>query len=178
MNSIIPDDAQLVARVWDCDSDAFAELAVRYQRPLFHLIRGLVANPEDAEDCAQEALLRTYRSMIERKTPDDPCKFWPFLRRIACNAVMDVFRRRDSYHARKAEFSSTVFVPNDPTGDMEIREMIEKLPKNERTVIWMYYLEGYGVDEIAEILGYKQPWVSKRKKRGETLLRKIWRRSE
>jgi RNA polymerase sigma-70 factor (ECF subfamily) len=175
MNGMILDDAQLVTRVWDRDSDAFAELAGKYQRALFHLIRGLISNPEDAEDCAQEALLRTYRSMVERKTPDDPRKFWPFLRQIACNVVMDVFRRRDGIHTRTAELSRMLFAINDPIGDMELREIVEKLPRNERTVIWMYYLEGYGVDEIAKILGYRQPWVSKKKKRGETLLRKLWR---
>ena len=175
---MILDDARLVVKVWDRDSDAFAELAARYERALFLLIRGLISNPEDAEDCAQEALLRTYRSMLERRTPDDPRKFWPFLRQIACNVVMDVFRRRDGIHVRTAELSKTLFVTHDPVGDMELREMVEKLPKNERAVIWMYYLEGYGVDEIAEILGYKQPWVSKKKRRGETLLRKMWGRLE
>ena len=175
MSDMMLDDAQLVARVWDSDSDAFAELAVRYQKPLFHLVRGLLNSPEDAEDCAQEALLRTYRSMKERRTPDDPCKFWPFLRRIACNVAMDVFRRGGGIRVRMEELSERLVTHNDPIGDIELREIVEKLPKSERTVIWMYYLEGYGVEEIAEILGYRQPWVSKKKKRGETLLRKMWR---
>lgn len=168
----ITDDAQLVMQVWNCDSDAFGELATKYQRPLFHLIYGLISNTEDAEDSAQEALLRTYRAMKERKAPDDPAKFWPFLRQVARNIVMDLYRYRRMHNERMEELVEQLTIPDDPIGDMELQELVGKLPRNERTVILMYYIKGYSVDEIAEILGYKQPWVSKKKRRGEELLRK------
>ena len=178
MDSITYTDAQLVMRVWDCDNDAFEELAVRYQKSLFYLIRGLVSNPEDAEDCAQEALFKVYTAMKERRKPDEPDKFWPYLKQIARNVVVDIFRLRERTSSRMDELSQAVAVLDHSFDDIELQQMIDKLPRHERTVIWMYYFEGYGVDEIAERLRYRQPWVSKRKKRGETLLREMWRRSK
>jgi len=178
MDSMTYTDAQLVMRVWDCANDAFEELAVRYREALFYLIRGLVSNPEDAEDCAQEALVKVYMAMRVRRKPDDPDKFWPYLKQIARNVAVDIFRLRDRVGSRIDELTQTVAVTDHSFRDVALRQMVDKLSENERAVISMYYFEGCSVDEIAGILGHKQPWVSKRKKRGETMLREMWRRSK
>lgn len=165
-------DAQLVVQVWKNNSDAFGELAIKYQKPLFKVIGGLINDYEDIQDCAQDALVKTYIAMRDRKVPDDPSKFWSFLKQVARNTVIDLYRRRGMHRERMEELAETLVSIDDPIRNMELQETIDILPKNERTVIQMYYIEGYGVDEIAEKLNYKQPWVSKRKKRGEKLLGK------
>jgi len=114
-------------------------------------------------------------AMKNGKKPDEPAKFWPYLASIARNVVTDVFRYRERTRERMNELAERLrlALSSDPIGEMELREIIDKLRKEEAKVIRMYYIEGYGVDEIAEKLGHKQPWVSKKKTRGEKLLKDL-----
>ena len=59
------------------------------------------------------------------------------------------------------------------TGDSELFELIHKLGKNNRIVMYLYYYEGYSVGETAGILGINENAVSSRLKRGRQQLKKL-----
>ena len=174
-------DEQLVRLVWNRNVDAFGVLAIRYQNKLYPVALALLRNPEDAEECSQEALLRAYQAMTERQNPKDPAKFWGYIRSIAYNIAMDRHRERK----RAAELGERLNLGRGDDSNynyddglyMEVSEMVDRLPKKERRVIMLYYFEGHSVDKIAEIEGFGQSWVSKRKRRGEELLRKMIKRT-
>ena len=56
-------DAQLVARALAGSQDAFRELVLRFERPVYSLIARMVQDPATAEDLAQEAFVKAYRSL-------------------------------------------------------------------------------------------------------------------
>jgi RNA polymerase sigma-70 factor (ECF subfamily) len=51
-------DAALLARYRAGDQEAFGELVVRYQRPLYNAALWIVRNTEDARDVTQEVFLK------------------------------------------------------------------------------------------------------------------------
>ncbi|MBD3183416.1 sigma-70 family RNA polymerase sigma factor [Candidatus Poribacteria bacterium] len=183
MDANIHNDAELVMRVWQGNTEAFDMLFKKYQRNLHYLVRGWVSNLQDAEDCCQEALIKVYAAMRDRKEPRQPENFWPYLKTIAYNTSMDLHRSHGKFPIILELTEKLKIADNsNPIDETEMQEivenMIDKLPKKEALVIRMYYLEGKGVDEISEILNFGQPWVSKRKKRGEKLLKKLFKNSE
>ncbi|MFC1716393.1 RNA polymerase sigma factor [Candidatus Poribacteria bacterium] len=174
-------DEQLVKLVWNRNADAFGVLALRYQKGLYQFALTRTQNPDDAQDCSQEALLRAYQAMTEKQNPREPAKFWGYIRSIAYNVAMDRHRERK----RAAELGERMNLGRGDDSDygyddglyMEMSEMVDRLPRKERRVIMLYYFEGHSVDKIAEIEGFGQPWVSKKKRRGEELLRKMIKRT-
>lgn len=60
-----------------------------------------------------------------------------------------------------------------PPRDAELLDLLNMLGRNDRTVLYMYYYEGYTQPEIASLLGISERAVSSRIRRGRNKLRKI-----
>src|SRR5437868_9292366 len=82
-------DRDLVARARQGDSEAFTQLIMQYQVPLFNMALRMVGEREDAADIVQEAFVRAWEKI--RTLRDAPFKSWLF--QIAANLCYDHFRR-------------------------------------------------------------------------------------
>ena len=83
-------DHALLARYRNGDRDAFAELVVRYQRPIYNAAFWVLRSVDDANDIAQEVFLK----VAERLDEYDPqYKFFSWIYRIAINESIDLLRR-------------------------------------------------------------------------------------
>ncbi|MGH8672970.1 MAG: RNA polymerase sigma factor, partial [Burkholderiales bacterium] len=72
------------------DQGAFAELVVRYQRPIYHVAFRVLGNVEDAREITQGVFLK----VAERLDEYDPrYKFFSWVCRITINASLNVLRR-------------------------------------------------------------------------------------
>ena len=88
-----PDDPDLVGRARRGDREAFTQLVMQYQVPLYNMALRMVGTPDDAADVAQEAFLRAWEKIRTlRKAP-----FKPWLFQIAVNLCYDHFRRGRRY---------------------------------------------------------------------------------
>ena len=85
------DDRDLVARVRAGDFGAASTLLSRHQDAAFTVALRLMGQRADAEDIAQEALVRAYTRIAELS---DPASFEAWLRRIAVNLSLNALRRR------------------------------------------------------------------------------------
>src|SRR5580698_8631592 len=84
-------DIRLMLRVRDDDDAAFAELVERFQHRLVAVMHHLIGNADEAEDLAQEAFLRVYRT---RKKYTPKAKFTTWLFTIANNLALNALRDR------------------------------------------------------------------------------------
>src|SRR5580698_2801070 len=84
-------DIRLMLRVRDDDDAAFAELVERFQHRLVAVMHHLIGNADEAEDLAQEAFLRVYKS---RKKYTPKAKFATWLFTIANNLALNSIRNR------------------------------------------------------------------------------------
>ena len=69
-------------------------------------------------------------------------------------------------------------IPAQNEGEGELLELLDALPEKYRSVLHLYYYEGYATDEIAAILGRRAATVRSQLSRGRALLRDAWKGAE
>src|SRR5437879_11662821 len=89
----LPDEAALAGLARQGDREAFTQLVMHYQVPLYNMALRMIGRPEDAADVAQEAFLRAWEKI--RTLRNAPFKPWLF--QIAVNLCYDHFRRGRRY---------------------------------------------------------------------------------
>ena len=100
----------------------------------------------EAEDVVQDAYLAG-RSRYARLR--DPDAFDAWMIRIAINRCMDRHRRG----SRVFPLTATHEGRSASSGDPGLRELIERLPGRERTILVLHYGHGYRLQEIGQLLG-------------------------
>jgi RNA polymerase sigma-70 factor (ECF subfamily) len=148
-------DETLMARIGRGDEAAFRLLSRRHLRSVVALARHITGNAADAEDVAQDAMLRIW-THAPRWQPLASFKTW--LTRIVVNLCLDRKRRR-------------VLLPMEAAGepadhapdarermesaetDRHVAAAIDELPERQRAAIVLTYREGLGNAEVADILG-------------------------
>src|SRR4051812_20544741 len=165
ISAVVTDERALVAAAKAGDERAFAELVEPYRRALeVHCYR-MLGSLHDAEDVAQETLLKAWRS-LERFERRASVSTW--LYRIATNACLDEIERRprraepaiEPYpDERVAEAALTAPVA-DPAARYALREgmelamltAIQRLPGRQRAVLILRDVLGWTGPEVAELL--------------------------
>jgi RNA polymerase sigma-70 factor, ECF subfamily len=162
-------DAELVASALKGSQDAYRELVTRFERPVYSLIARMVQDPATAEDLAQEAFVKAYRSL---RSYDPSRKLSSWLFKIAHNTTIDHLRRNaletvpleappDQEEGRGglAAVLADGSVEN-PAAAAERRDMarsleraIARLRPEYREAVVLFYIEGASYQEICEVTG-------------------------
>lgn len=156
------DQRLLLAAAQAGDERAFRRLVEPYRHALeVHCYR-MLGSAQDAEDLAQETLLRAWRA-LERFEPRVQFQTW--LYRIATNACLDELERRprrpepvDPFPARPSD--ETASPTYDPAARYALREgmelallrAIQELPGRQRVVLIFRDVLGWTASEVAELL--------------------------
>ena len=143
-------------------------LAETYRDRLFAAAFQVCGNAADAEDAAQEALLRYH---ISEKQFESEQHIRAWLLRVAINCAKNVSRsffRRNTVPLEDY-MDSLEF---DSGESREIFREVMNLPETYRLVIHLYYYEDYSVAEIGRFLGLTESDVKVRLSRGRQLLKK------
>ena len=143
-------------------------LAETYRDRLFAAAFQVCGNAADAEDAAQEALLRYH---ISEKQFESEQHIRAWLLRVAITCAKNVSRSFFRRHTAPLEdyMDSLEF---DSGESREIFREVMNLPETYRLVIHLYYYEDYTVAEIGRILGLTESNVKVRLSRGRQLLKK------
>jgi RNA polymerase sigma-70 factor (ECF subfamily) len=164
-------DWDLVLKCQSGEMDAFEELVSRYHQKVYLVILGLLRNPDDAMEVAQETFFRAYRKI---KSFQGGSSFYTWLYRIAVNIAIDAQRRQKR---NPLEFRDTMDevleaqqqVAKDPFADIHEKELREKLlsaindlTPEHKAVIVLRTLEGLSYKDIGEILGCSEGTVMSR----------------
>lgn len=142
-------------------------LAEQYRDRLFAAAFQVCGNAADAEDAAQEALLR-YHLSDKQFESQEHIRAW--LLRVAINWAKNTSRsfwRRNTVPLE--EYMETLEF--DCQESREIFREVMALPEKYRLVIHLYYYEDYSVQEIGRILGISESNVKVRLSRGRQMLK-------
>src|SRR5438045_2041193 len=125
----------------------------------YRVARGVLHNTADAEDVAQEALLRAY-SKFDRLR--DRNRFRAWLVRIAFRLALDRLRSGKRRELRDTLWSQPVRQPLGATAEdlavsnefqAHLENALAELPEKLRLVLLLAPMQGHTIDEIASILG-------------------------
>ena len=160
------DDKTLMVQAGQGNESAFETLVTRYQRTVYFAAYRLIHNHADADDILQETFIRLFTT-LQKGTNIENLVAW--LYRIAVNLTIDKFRQqvrqKTTYAETRTENDETVQVeipdtksssPHEESVAQErqsiIRQAIDTLPLQQKTVIILHYLENLRIKEIAAIL--------------------------
>lgn len=166
-------DAELLAAHVAGDPTAFTTLLRRHRDRLWAVALRTTADPEEAADALQDALLKAHRSAASFRG-DAQVTTW--LHRIVVNACLDRLRRAKARPTvpLPEHDSAHPIEPSDPLGRRELAWEIDRalrsLPDDQRAAIVLVDVEGYSVDETAELLGIPPGTVKSRCSRGRAKL--------
>lgn len=187
-----PEEAAIVEQLKAGSEEAFAWLISRYQQPVYSLIYRILPNPGDAADITQEVFVKIFRG-ISHFHGDASLRTWIY--RIAVHEGLNQ-RRWWSRHRRQEvtiESESTGYEedpqwglgeslvdphdsPFDAAVQAEVAARVEaalrEVPEPFRTVVVLRDIEGFGYEEIAEILNANLGTVKSRLMRGRAHLKK------
>jgi RNA polymerase sigma-70 factor (ECF subfamily) len=168
-------DAAAAARVLAGEVDAFEGIVARWQGPLVNLAFRFCRDPARAEDLAQEAFLKAFRSLASFRGES---AFSTWLIALAVNVCRSSARRYvppllglDDLAAVRAARTAA---PDLESGDRErlVRAAVAALPPRYRDAILLFYFQEMNVAAAAEVLGVAQGTLKARLHRGRELLRR------
>jgi RNA polymerase sigma-70 factor, ECF subfamily len=126
---------------------AYAVLVKQHYRGVFALCLGMLGNIHDAEDMAQEAMLRGFQN-IEKLDKNERFDAW--IIKIAKNLCIDFIRRRKKGNEIVSEQIMATITSTSENHDLQ--HAIKQLPQELRLPLTMYYFEQKNAKVIAEKL--------------------------
>ena len=122
-------------------------------------------NREEADDIAQEALVKAYLSLSAYR---EEGKFASWLYKIAHHTFLDRKKtERDTGSLDEVvAVSDASFAADRSFLYQDLYAAIASLPLKERTAILLFYLKGYSVQEISQIVDCSTDAVKKQLSRG------------
>ncbi len=159
------DDRELVRRAQREDKEAFEELIRRHQHRVFAVAGGIVRRREDVEDIAQQVFVKAYFSL---KRFDQRAAFSTWLYKITVNECWDMLRKKKVrplvYEADLSEEQARQVLSSAEKGKEEpdisdrlearqrVERLMEGLDERDRLMLILKEVEGFSIEEIAEVL--------------------------
>ncbi|HMI50284.1 MAG TPA: sigma-70 family RNA polymerase sigma factor [Candidatus Saccharimonadales bacterium] len=158
-------DRELVRRAQSEDKEAFEELVRRHQHRVFAVAGGILRRREDVEDISQQVFLKAYFSL---KRFDQRAAFSTWLYKITVNECWDLLRKKkvrplvyesdmSEEQARQAmaseeKNSQVPDISDRLAARQRVEQLLEGLEERDRLMLILKEVEGFAVQEIAEVL--------------------------
>ncbi len=149
-------DKDLVSACRKGDRAAYSFLVQRHYKRVFAVCFGIVGNVQDAEDIAQDAMLRGFLKIMALRRNE---RFGPWILRIAKNLSIDLLRRQRHV---KTILTGQVSVVRKKQGHYDLQQAVRDLLRELRLPLVMYYFGNKNVEGIAEDLRISRTGVFER----------------
>jgi RNA polymerase sigma-70 factor (ECF subfamily) len=153
-------DSEIIARAQAGDLRAFETLYRKHERQVYRTALAILNNSQAAEEVLQDCFLRTYKHL--HRLNGEP-SVGPWLHRVAVNLCYS--RLRHNYLSQVTvpleSLSNRLFPslgpsPEESTQHSEISAAIQRgiasLDFKHRSVVVLYYLQEFSLEEVAYIL--------------------------
>ena len=163
----------------------FERLAAENERQVYAVCLHMTGSREDAQDCAQEAMLHAFRAFDSFRGQSS---FSTWITRIAMNVCTDALRKRRNVVSLDEMREGQGFDPPDPSPGVYARleekerlrllqEGLSQLPEDMRSMIVLRDMRGMNYDAIAETMNLPLGTVKSRISRAREKLAQILKKS-
>lgn len=141
------------------------EAVIKYSDMLYKICIVILCNEQDVQDAIQDTFCRYLEKKPDFRDEEHE-KAW--LIKVATNICRDMIRFRIRHPKIAIDEVENILVA--PEQRETLKELLE-LPVKQKTVIYLHYVEGYPVKDIADILGITESAVKSRLLRGRKQMR-------
>lgn len=136
---------------------AFKTLVQLYQKQLYHHVRNIVLNHDDADDVLQNTFIKVFRNLDKFKGES---KLFSWIYRIATNEALTFVQQRakknqvssEEYVQQKIEqLRADVYFDGDAI-QLKLQKAIALLPEKQQLVFKMRYFEEIKYEELSVLL--------------------------
>ena len=185
-SSLMARESQLIRRILSGDQQAFYDLVKPYERMIYASAVSMLGNEADAEEVAQEALLKAFRNLARFR---GDCKFSTWLTQITLNEGRMRLRkyRPDSHFSIDEpidgkdgdyiprDFADWREIPSEALERKQLRQALQRalasLPDKYREIVILRDVQNLSTREAARALGIGEANVKTRLLRGRLMLR-------
>ncbi|MCG8327625.1 MAG: sigma-70 family RNA polymerase sigma factor [Chitinophagales bacterium] len=172
------DDQQLLAKARQGDEHSFRCIVQKYEQAVYATTIGMLGNTADAEDITQEVFIRFHRSLHQFK---GEASLGTYLTRIAINLSINEQKKRKRRRWMSIQRTESPDLQiSDPTQSPErsdlqdaLKKALQILEPDFRSVLVLRLVDGYSVQETAEILQLPMGTVASRLARAQKKLQEI-----
>lgn len=144
-------DKDIILAMREDAEKGFRLLMATYKEPLYWHIRRLVVSHDDAQDAAQETLIRIFRS-FGQYSEENSLRAWLF--RIATNEALRLIERRreDSMPIEKVfDIQTDSYINYSDLEAVRLQKAILTLPPKQQLAFNLRYYDEMDYEEIAQI---------------------------
>jgi RNA polymerase sigma-70 factor (ECF subfamily) len=145
--------------------EQLGNLIIASQETMYRVAKTLLRSDADCADAIQEAVVKAF-SGIQTLRKDSYAKTW--LVRIVINECYAIMRRQQ----RLVPIDDFTVAAAEQADYSELYDVLSRLPEEIRLAVTLYYIEGYSVREVAELMNTTQSAVKNRLMRARAKMKK------
>ena len=165
------DEKKLIEKAISGNERAFSKLIRKYDRKILNLLLNILKNEADASDAYQDTFIKVHRYLPKFKQDSS---FYTWLYRIAINTAYTFHQKRKSVtgvflaedfstleHIFDSGESATILDIGERSRESIVKEQVDKLSFQQKSVVYLKSYEGKKFKEIAEVLSLNIGTVKK-----------------
>lgn len=159
-NALFMDEKQLIRQVLSGSESAIRLLIGKYERLVVHMVSRAVYNDQDREELCQDVFVKVIDKL---STFHFDSKLSTWIATIAYRMAVNFAKKRklDQVDLEAVQFKIGEEVEVTEQEDMKrfILKLVDQLPLNYKSVLTLFYLDGFSYPEIVEITGMPEGTV-------------------
>jgi RNA polymerase sigma-70 factor, ECF subfamily len=165
-----------IRRAVEGHKDSFCNLIKHFEQSLYKVAKSMLQSDDDCADAIQEAILKAYKGIGNLK---EVKYFKTWLTRILINECYNIQRTKAKIIPidEVGEVAWEKSEINKIDEDIEMDEILSCLENDLKSVVVLYYFEGFSIKEIASLLDLPEGTVKSRLSRARSKLKDIFVKS-
>lgn len=171
---------ELVEKAKNKDNTAIEKLYDEFYDDVYYICYKILGNQEDAKDITQDTFLEAFISIDNL---NDPASFKYWINKIATNKTFNFLKRTKKMSVQSPDevnqlldIEDVQIRPEDTVIDTDVKDtlesIIDKLPKEQRTTLFLFYYQEMSIKEIAELYQCSESTVKSRLSYARKFMRK------
>ncbi|MEM6735969.1 MAG: sigma-70 family RNA polymerase sigma factor [Bacteroidota bacterium] len=154
------DDQELVSQILKGSDTAFKLLIEKYQRLVVHMVARVIDSSMDREEICQDVFIKIYYKLNTFKFD---AKLSTWIATIAYRTAVNFAKKKRIDQVDLDEVSFKIGVELSVTEEKDMKQfingLVDQLPINYKTVLTLFYLDGFSYPEIVEVTGMPEGTV-------------------
>lgn len=155
------DEEKTINKILKGNLDAFQHIVKQYQNLVYSILNRMMNNDEDIEDVGQEVFIKVYDHLKSFKRES---KLSTWIAKITYNVAVNYIKKNAKHQFNTIDdHSDFQFSSETPETkligkefDIYINRLISELPLQYRSVITLYHLDDFSIQEIQKVTKFPE----------------------